>query len=90
MDDKELRKLLQELREEIKKSKAVDEKGRKLLNSLDKDIHDLLEIPENKPVQLHPTVVQRFREAREHFEVTHPGITANLSKLLNTLSTIGL
>ena len=90
MDDKELRKLLQELREEIKKSKAVDEKGRKLLTSLDGDIHDLLEIPENKPIQVHPSVVQRFKEARYHFEVTHPGLTANLSKLLTTLSTVGL
>jgi hypothetical protein len=90
MDDKELRKLLQELREEIKKSKAVDEKGRKLLVTLDADIHGLLEIPETKPVQIHPTVIQRFREARDHFEATHPGITANLSKLLNTLSTVGI
>lgn len=90
MDDKELRKLLRELREEIKKTRAVDEKGRRMLISLDGDIHDLLEYPENNPVQVHPSIVQRFQGARDHFEVTHPGLTANISKLLNTLSTIGI
>ena len=90
MDDKELRKLLLELQDEMKKTKAVDEKGRKILLTMDKDIHDLLHIPESKVLKINPSVIQRFRNAREHFEITHPGITANLSKLLNTLSTVGI
>ena len=90
MDDKELRKLLLELQDEMEKTKTVDEKGRMILQAMDKDIHDLLHISGTEPLQVNPSVIQRFRDAREHFEITHPGITANLSKLLNTLSTVGI
>jgi hypothetical protein len=90
MDDKELRKLIREVHEEIKKTKPVDAKSRKVLKKLDKDLRALRDCPENESVKVDEPVVRNLQEARDHFEITHPGLTRNLSKLLNTLSTIGI
>jgi Domain of unknown function (DUF4404) len=90
MDDKELRKLIREVHEEIKKTKPVDAKSRKVLKKLDKDLRALRDCPENVPVKVDEPVVRNLREARDHFEISHPGLTQNLSKLLTTLSTVGV
>ena len=90
MENKELRKDLRQLHDEIKKTKAVDEKGRELLRDLEGDISALLERSEEHPVQLHPSLVQRLESALAHFEVTHPELTTLISKLLDSLSTAGI
>ena len=90
MDNKELRKLLHQLHDEIKNTQAVDEKGSALLSDLEEDIHALLERPEENLVPLHPTVVQRLEGALDHFEVTHPDLTMTISKFLDSLSNAGI
>ena len=42
MDDKKLRKTLEQLRDEIENAGKVDEKGRTLLRDVDKEIRDLM------------------------------------------------
>ena len=90
MDNKELRKHLQQLQDEIKKTSVVDEKGNELLRNLDGDIHKLLDRSEENPIQVHPSIVQRLKEARDHFEVTHTNLTERISVLLETLSNLGI
>ncbi len=90
MDDTELRKLLEQVHDEVKNTKAVDSKGAEVLKRLDKDLESIRDCPEGKPLAVDESFLQRLREARDHFEVTHPGLTANLSKLLNTLSIVGV
>jgi hypothetical protein len=90
MDNKKSRKLLQHLHDEIKKTRAVDEKGSALLRDLEGDIRALLERSEGSPVQVHPSIVQRLQGALDHFEATHPDLTMLISKLLDSLSNAGI
>lgn len=90
MDNQELRKLLSQLHDEIKNTQAVDEKGSELLRDLEADISALLERSEENPVQLHPASTQTLENALSHFEVTQPGLTMLISKLLESLSNAGI
>lgn len=88
--DKELRKLLQQLHAEIEQTKKVDDKGRELLRHLGKDINELLERTEGRPLKPQPSFRRGLEEAVQHFEVTHPTLTAALSDLLTALSNAGI
>jgi hypothetical protein len=90
MDNKELQNLLQQLENEIKNTQSVDDKGRMLLNDLEEDIRKLLERSGESLVQLHPSLVQRLKDSLNHFEVTHPELTALISRLLDSLSNAGI
>ena len=90
MENKELNELLQQLHDEINRTRTVDEKSSKVLRDLGKDIRTLLERSEGTPDQVHPSMVQRLEAAFRHFEVTHPDLTTLISKLLESLSTAGL
>ncbi|HEY5271072.1 MAG TPA: DUF4404 family protein [Anaerolineales bacterium] len=90
MDNEELRKLLQQLHDEIKNTQTVDEKGSELLRDLEGDLRALLERSEENPVQLHPSIVQRMEGALNHFEATHSDLTMLISKLLDSLSNAGI
>jgi len=90
MDNEELRKLLQQLHDEIKNTQTVDEKGSELLRDLEGDLRALLERSEENPVQLHPSMVQRMEGALNHFEATHSDLTMLISKLLDSLSNAGI
>ena len=90
MDNKELRKTLHQLQDEIKSIKAVDDTGKVLLHNLEDDISALLERSGGNPVQVHPSVVQRLEGVVSHFEVTHPDLTTLISNLLESLSNAGI
>ena len=90
IDNKELRKTLHQLHDEIKNTRAVDKKGGELLRDLEGDIRALLERSEENPVQLHPSLVQRLQGALNYFEATHPDLTMLISKLLDSLSNAGI
>jgi hypothetical protein len=91
MNDDELRQLLEELHQRIESTDSVDEKGRELLSHLSVDILNLLERTGREP-QLGGTSheVGRLQESIEHFEVSHPTLTAALSQLLNILNNAGI
>jgi hypothetical protein len=90
MENEELRKLLQQLHDEIKNTRTVDEKGTELLTDLDEDIHALLERSDDNNSPIHPSIIQRLDAVLLHFEVTHPDLTVMISKLLDTLSNAGI
>jgi hypothetical protein len=90
MDNKELRKLLNELHIEIKNTTAIDEKGTKLLHDLEGDIRELLERSEENLAQPHPSIVPNLEVSLDHFEVTHPALTTLISRLLDFLSNTGI
>jgi Domain of unknown function (DUF4404) len=90
MDNKNSRKLLQQLHDEINNTQAVDEQGSEMLRDLEGDIRALLERSEENPVELHPSIVQRLQGALNHFETTHPDLTMLISKLLDSLSNAGI
>jgi len=90
MDDKKLRTLLEGLRDEIASAGKVDEKGRALLIELDTQIRDLLSHSESGALKPKPDLENGLQNALRHFEVTHPELTAAISRLLDTLSNAGI
>jgi hypothetical protein len=90
MENEELRKLLQQLHDEIEKTQTIDEKGTEILSDLDGDIRALLERSEEQLTPVQPSIIQRLDAGLLHFEVTHPSLTVMISKLLDTLSNSGI
>ncbi len=91
MNDDELRQLLEELHQRIESTDSVDEKGRELLSHLSVDIRNLLErAGHEEKLRGSPREVGRLQESIQHFEVTHPNLTAALSQLLNILNNAGI
>jgi hypothetical protein len=90
MENSELRKLLDQLHDEINNASSVDEKGRELLRDLDGDIRALIDRSEGIPEQTQSSLTQRLQSALDHFEVTHPDLTMVISRLLESLSNAGI
>ena len=84
------RKLLQQLHDEINKMQSLDEKSSALLRDIDGDIHDLLERSGDEPSPVHPSIIERLEDAVDHFEVTHPALTALISEVADSLSIAGI
>jgi hypothetical protein len=88
MTDKKLTKLLEQLHTELDGTEAVDEKGRELLRALNADITELLERSEDD--RSDDTLLERWQEYIDHFEVTHPTLTTTLSHLMTALNNAGI
>ena len=87
MNQEKYEQLLEKIHAEAEKSGQIDEKGRKLLEELERDIRSLL--ARSGPRAESPTV-QRIRDAITHFEVTHPALTAMLAELSTILGNAGI
>ena len=88
MNNQEIDKLLEKLKNEIEGIQPDDEKGQALLSELSADIRELLERAESK--QPAPSMMKRLEDSIDHFEVTHPELTAALSSLFTILSNAGI
>ena len=88
MDNTELRKLLEQLHEEIEHAGSVDEGNRELMQQLWEDIHELLKRTEATPAR--SSAVRRLEQGIEQLETDHPSLTALLTQLLETLSNAGI
>ncbi len=89
MDDRELRKLLEQVHSEIERTPVIDEKGQALLSDLGDDIRALLNRSKSR-TQPQPLTIQRIEETIDQLEVTHPALTNMLSELLATLTNSGI
>lgn len=88
MSDKNLSELLKQLQNELGKTEVVDEKGRQLLRNLDTDIQKLLLRSEG--MEADESFLQSLQDAVDHFEITHPSLTAALSHMMTILSNAGI
>jgi hypothetical protein len=88
MPDKDLTELLEQLHDELDNTKAVDEKGRQLLRSLNTDIEELLN--RSNDVESDDSLLERLQESIDYFEATHPRLTTALSQMLNILNNAGI
>ena len=88
MDNQEIDKLLEQLNKEIEGIQPDDEKGQELLRELSADIRELLERAESK--QPAPSMMQRLEASIDHFEITHPDLTAALSSISTILNNAGI
>jgi hypothetical protein len=90
MDEKKLRQLMEKLQEEIKNSQSADRKDQERLAHLDSEIHEFLNRPEGSGGEIHPSIVRRLQENLNHFESSHPMLTALISQVLDALSGTGI
>lgn len=90
MSDQELCQLLEHLHSEIEGTQSVDEKERELLHHLESDIRELLDRCDDEDIQIVPVKIRRLEDAISYLAVNHPGLTAMLSNMLNTLSNAGV
>ena len=89
MTDNKLSNLLEQLHDELDSTEAVDEKGRELLRDLNADIQELLKRSEGAGSQ-DDSLLERWQESIDHFEVTHPTLTTALAQILNVLNNAGI
>jgi len=90
MTDNKLTQLLEELHTELDNTEAMDEKGRELLRALNADIEELLDRSEIEKTDDDDSLLERWQEYIDHFEVTHPTLTATLSHLMTALNNAGI
>jgi len=90
MEDKELDRLLEQLRTEIAHAQSVDEGERESLRQLDADIHRLLKGSAEERRSPEPEMLAAWEQAVDELELEHPTLTRLLSQILNTLSSSGL
>lgn len=88
MNNQEIDELLEKLNKEIEGIQPDDEKGQELLRELSADIRELLERAESK--QPAPSMMKRFEATIDHFEISHPELTAALSSASAILSNAGI
>lgn len=89
MTDNKLSTLLEQLHAELDSTEAVDEKGRELLRDLNADIQELLKRADGAEAD-DDSLLERWQEYIDHFEVTHPTLTATLSHLMTALNNAGI
>jgi uncharacterized protein DUF4404 len=87
MANEERRKLLEEFRNQVAQAESLDDEGRNLLLSLDKEIHKLME---DETADTPDNVLEQLQESIEHFEETHPTLTLTLSQIMTVLSNAGI
>jgi len=90
MNNTESDKLLQDLHDMINTIDTVDEKGCELLEDLDGDIRALLARSGEHPSKISSSALLRLERSIDYFEVTHPDLTALLSKVMSSLSNAGV
>ena len=90
MSDENLRKLLEQLHDELERAESMDEKGDELLRHLNTDIKNLLKRSGKGKGQTDEPVLERLQDAIDHFEVTHPTLTRMLSEMMTILSNAGI
>lgn len=90
MSDENLRKLLEQLHDELERTQSVDERGDEMLRHLDADIRDLLKRSEEGQELSDESVAERLQDAVDHFGDTHPTLTITLSEMMRILSNAGI
>ena len=87
MANEERRKLLEDFRNQVEQAESLDEEGRNLLLSLDKEIEKLTD---DETADTPDNVLEQLQESIERFEETHPTLTMTLSQMLTVLSNAGI
>ena len=89
MTDQNLRELLEKLHTELEHTEATDESGRELLRHLDTDIRSLLKRA-GEEVETDESMLERWQDSIDRFEVTYPRLTMMLSEMMTILSNAGI
>ena len=88
MSQEEISKSIQALHTEIDQLSDTDVTVKEKLLALIHEVETQMENPQAK--ETHNKAVQKLPNLIEQFEAEHPKVTDNLSRLLNTLSGMGI
>ena len=86
MTDRPMRVLLQQLHATLEGKASIGDEDRALLRQLADDIQAALGAPEAK----HPSLGERLEGAITRFEVTHPDVSAAISRVAKALGDMGI
>lgn len=90
MTESSVHELLKQLHETLGSKATLTDADRELLRQLAADIQSAL-AREGEPAEARPgTLADRLQAAVTHFEVTHPDLTAAMSRAAKTLGDMGI
>jgi predicted component of type VI protein secretion system len=89
MDKQQLHQSLEQLHADLQQAQSVDDKERELLESLARDIRELLNRSEAS-TQHYRSLGERLSAALLRFELSHPALTASIAQAIDGLNRIGI
>jgi archaellum component FlaC len=89
MTDHDIKTTLAELRDELEKTRQVDDDLRSLLEEVDADIHALLEADEQEQSVL-DGLQRRLESLAADFAARHPGTERFFQELIGALGRMGI
>ena len=90
MDNPQLRELLEKLHAELEHTPSMDDESRERLRKLMAEVQAALARSGETPAHQYRSINDQLREAIQHFEVTHPVLTAAMAQVMDTLSGMGI
>ena len=87
---KQLREHLEELQSELADAAALDEKSKRLIDSVLRDVQELLDRTESETSHEPHGLVERLRDATRQFEESHPTLSAAVGRVMDTQSNLGI
>jgi hypothetical protein len=88
MEQQKLRELLATLHQELEQVETVDETTGVVLSNLRADMQRLLD-EKGVATSKDESLMERLREALDHFETDHPTLSITLQHLLESLAKMG-
>jgi DNA-directed RNA polymerase specialized sigma subunit len=80
----ELARRLSELKAELARTQSVDPTSRELLEQVQQEIENVLDAPEEGSLRA------RLEAAIQHFETSHPDLTAIMGRVMDQLAHLGI
>ena len=87
MEQQKLRELLETLHQELEQVDTVDKNTVAVLTNLREDISKL--VTENVGAHENESLVERMKEAVDHFETGHPKLSMTIQHVLDILANMG-
>ena len=83
----ELSRRLSELHAELARTQSIDRESRELLEHVRRDIESVLERSDESGQR---SLRERLETAIEHFETSHPVLTATMGRVMDQLANLGI
>jgi Domain of unknown function (DUF4404) len=81
---------LLKLHEDLHKKKVVDEDSKEILGKLRDDIETILNQEKGATKEQSDNLIDRLKKSANHFEASHPEITAVINDVVTILVNIGV
>ena len=90
MNEHRLLEELKQLHDELQQADSVDEEARELLDSLSKDIQNLIGSGAEAGIEGHSALQKRLLVVGERFEESHPQLVSLARNISDMLSNLGI